>query len=99
MSSDASFSHPISGYYKFSELEVPHTRSINAVTFSPDGEYIASGASDGIIAFYSRSTQKLLYSTRHEDTQIGTLRWSSSTLFAGGSAGELISFHTITKVL
>jgi len=88
-----------------------HTKSVNAVRFSPDGRYLASGGDDGFIFIWklnlsavlpADSTDKEVWHTasplRSKAPDIYDLAWSpdSAYLLAGSTDNSATIFHVKT---
>jgi len=52
------------------DLQVAHTSTVNCVRFSPNGEYLASGADDNLVIIWSMKMTPVTFGEREE-----ALRW------------------------
>ncbi|MEZ6060860.1 MAG: hypothetical protein R3C19_10885 [Planctomycetaceae bacterium] len=69
-----------------------HTGLVTSLSVSPDGETIASGARDGRVAVWSRSTGEMLasVSAHDKDTIVSGLEWiDSRRLLSAGLDGKI----------
>jgi len=67
-------------------LQTGHTKSINAVAFSPDNRWLASGGSDDVIKIWDLSTGNVLRTLYGHTSNVNALAVSADgTLLASGS--------------
>ncbi|KAF9500285.1 WD40 repeat-like protein [Pleurotus eryngii] len=83
---------PTSSYSCASTLNSCHTDSINVLTFSPCGKYLASGADDGVVYIYNpRQGAKFMKVVAHH--AVTTLAWhptGNGRLFVGREDGQVV---------
>ena len=74
-----------------------HVDSVQAVAWSPDGQYIASAGDDGIVHLWETGTGTT-YRTYHAHTHdVYTLAWSpSGTFLASGGHDTIVRVYEIT---
>jgi energy-coupling factor transporter ATP-binding protein EcfA2 len=73
-----------------------HTREVNDVAFSPNGENIVSGSTDGTIKLWNKEG-KLLVSINNPGSRVISVTFSSDNQkIASGSLGETIRLWSIT---
>ncbi|EOD17778.1 hypothetical protein EMIHUDRAFT_427427 [Emiliania huxleyi CCMP1516] len=68
-----------------------HVQLVNAVTFSPDGQWLASGSFDGAIRLWAARTGKFVAALRGHVGAVYQLAWSGdSRLLASGSKDSTV---------
>ncbi|KAJ9066533.1 Transducin beta-like, variant 2 [Entomophthora muscae] len=77
-----------------------HSVRISSITFSPDGEYLASGAFDSVVHVFSTKTGKLVRSF-HRPGEVFDVKWSPggnflAACFADNSVSQFAS-HLLTN--
>ena len=81
-------------------LTQEHTNSINSLSFSTNGQYLASGGDDSVLMLWNALHGKLLYRLML-DAPIDAIIWHpihSETLVIGLSNGGLHQLHGMTFV-
>lgn len=87
-------------YVHVGTLTRGHSATINSVSFSPDGIYLASGSDDHTVIIWKVSTGAFLYRMQF-DSPVDSILWHpvhSETLIVGCESGTLMQLRGFTLV-
>ncbi len=70
-------------------LQTGHTRSINAVVFSPDNRWLASGGKDNVIKIWDLATGNLLRTLYGHTSNVNALAVSSDGKLLASGSGDI----------
>ena len=76
-------------------IQSGHTKPINAVVFSPDGNWLASGANDDTIKLWDRSTGHVLRTLYGHSSNVNTLAVSLDGKLLASGSGDMTSKREI----
>lgn len=72
-------------------IQSGHTKPINAITFAPDGRWLASGANDDTIKIWDPSTGHLLRTLYGHSSNVNALAISPDGKLLASGSGDMIS--------
>lgn len=75
--------------YDLLSILTGHTASVNALAFSEDGQYLASGSDDGIIFVFETTSWQDVHKIDGL-SPVTALLWSAGLLYAGFGDGRLL---------
>lgn len=84
-----------SSYSLFGTINAP-TKSVNALTFSTNGRYLASGSDDMTLCVYNVKHQFSIVWTYKGRSPFTAATWLGDSLIAGTGDGEVSLFHPVT---
>ncbi|KAF9030286.1 hypothetical protein BDP27DRAFT_1436293 [Rhodocollybia butyracea] len=79
----------------FGTIDAP-TKSVNALTFSTNGRYLASGSDDMTLCVYDVKHQFSIVWTYKGRSPFTAATWLGDSLIAGTGDGEVSLFHPVT---
>lgn len=77
-----------------------HKSELTSLSFSPNGQYLATGGRDGVLAIWDLATNQLLTQTRahRRNTIISSLNWlDDQHTVSGGMDGQLLTWALTTS--
>ncbi len=89
-----------SAYVEVHSLTWGHSDTVNALCFSPDGRYLASGGSDGNLLIWDVQAGQLLF-RRLFNSPLTSLLWhptAPDTVIIGCEDGEIAQVNGFTLV-
>ncbi|KAF9069570.1 WD40-repeat-containing domain protein [Rhodocollybia butyracea] len=85
-----------SSYNLFGTINAP-TKSVNALAFSTNERYLASGSNDMTVCVYNVKHQFSIVQTYKGRGPFTVTAWLEESLIAGTSNGEVSLFHPVTE--
>ena len=88
---DSDSDQPISDTKPEIVIQSSHTKPINAITFAPDGRWLASGANDDTIKIWDTSTGHLLRTLYGHSSNVNALAISPDGKLLASGSGDMTS--------